>query len=85
MIAVLATVRKARVVRKLADYILWLGYEEGEDKFVRSKKERGKSQGVEKGKEEDRAQPRTEILNPHRSTSPILTNLIIPKRKDARE
>ena len=40
---------------------------------------------VEKGKKEDRAQPHTEILNPHRSTSPILTDLIIPKRKDARE
>ena len=40
---------------------------------------------MRRGRRKDRAQPHTEILDPHRSTGPILTDLIIPKRKDARE
>ena len=48
------------------------------------KKSEKKPGGWVKGKK-DRAQQHTEILNPHRSTSPILTDLIVPKREDARE
>ena len=55
------------------------------ESWVCEEGERGRRKKDRVEKEKIERKPHTEILNPHRRTRPIRTDLIIPKRKDARQ